>query len=145
MENKWKLSSELMMGLIPVLLDRISVYADITAMVDAHEFDYFFDSPKYNPRDLIWRDEKEAENTKIFLNESIVILDKASNIAFSEGDGIKRLLWGYDTEHGRGAVLWPIRFALSGKMKSPDPFSLMSILGKTETLKRLKHAVITLE
>lgn len=144
-ENKWELSPELMAGLAPVLLDRMSVYADITAMADAHEFDYFFDSPAYDSKDLIWRDENGAENTKKFLSESIAILDDTPDKMFSDKDKIKQLLWGYATERGRGAVLWPIRFALSGKMKSPDPFTLISILGKTETLKRLKHAVRVLK
>jgi len=37
----------------------------------------------------------------------------------------------------RGAILWPMRYALSGLDKSPDPFTIASILGKEETLKRL--------
>jgi glutamyl/glutaminyl-tRNA synthetase len=43
-------------------------------------------------------------------------------------------------EIGKGNVLWPMRYALSGKDKSPDPFILADILGKEETIKRLKFA-----
>lgn len=42
---------------------------------------------------------------------------------------------------GRGAVLWPLRYALSGQDKSPDPFTLISILGKKESISRISAAV----
>lgn len=41
----------------------------------------------------------------------------------------------------RGELLHPIRYALSGKEKSPDPFIIAEILGKNETLKRLEYAI----
>jgi hypothetical protein len=42
---------------------------------------------------------------------------------------------------GRGAVLWPLRYALSGAEKSPDPFTLVSILGTAESLNRIQNAL----
>ncbi len=45
---------------------------------------------------------------------------------------------------GRGAVLWPLRYALSGQEKSPDPFTLISILGKDEALSRINTAIAIL-
>lgn len=42
---------------------------------------------------------------------------------------------------GRGAVLWPLRYALSGQDKSPDPFTLISILGKNESVSRITAAI----
>ncbi len=143
-KNKWKISDELLLKLVPVVLDRISVYADITIMADAGEFDYFFETPTFDPKDLIWRDEKDAENTKNYLTEVVRVLEEAPDEAFGESEKIKQLLWAYASEQGRGAVLWPIRFALSGKMKSPDPFTLTSILGKKEAITRLKHAISAL-
>jgi glutamyl/glutaminyl-tRNA synthetase len=41
----------------------------------------------------------------------------------------------------RGQLLWPMRVALSGKEKSPGPFEIAEILGKTETLKRIQKAI----
>ncbi len=63
---------------------------------------------------------------------------------FNEAD-IKAAVWDYATSEGRGEVLWPTRVALSGKEKSPDPFTISAILGKTETLERLKTAISKLE
>lgn len=46
---------------------------------------------------------------------------------------------------GRGAVLWPLRYALSGQERSPDPFTLISILGSAESVSRIQKAVAILE
>jgi glutamyl-tRNA synthetase len=139
-EKKWKLSDELVASLVPVILDRISVYGDITAMVDAGDFDYFFETPEYDFKDLIWRDDTGTEKTKSHLEKAFSWLEKLSDDDYADPEKIKAVFWNYATEEGRGSVLWPIRFALSGKMKSPDPFTLISILGKKESIKRLKHA-----
>ncbi|HUY05405.1 MAG TPA: glutamate--tRNA ligase family protein [Candidatus Paceibacterota bacterium] len=45
---------------------------------------------------------------------------------------------------GRGAVLWPLRYALSGAERSPDPFTLISILGAEEALSRVRKAIAIL-
>lgn len=46
---------------------------------------------------------------------------------------------------GRGAVLWPLRYALSGQERSPDPFTLISILGKEASISRVQKAIAILE
>ena len=45
---------------------------------------------------------------------------------------------------GRGAVLWPLRYALSGAERSPDPFTLISILGPEESISRIQRAIAIL-
>ena len=57
----------------------------------------------------------------------------------------KKGIFPYATEKGRGAVLWPLRVALSGKEKSPDPFTLLSVLGKKEAIARIIRATSFLE
>ncbi len=42
---------------------------------------------------------------------------------------------------GRGGVLWPVRYALSGLERSPDPFTLIHILGPLESNARLQSAL----
>ena len=41
----------------------------------------------------------------------------------------------------RGEILHPVRYALSGKDKSPDPFIIAFIIGKDETISRLHKAI----
>jgi glutamyl/glutaminyl-tRNA synthetase len=56
-------------------------------------------------------------------------------------DGVKNAVWKYAEEKGRGNVLWPLRVALTGEEKSPDPFMSAYILGKIEALKRIDFAL----
>ncbi len=41
----------------------------------------------------------------------------------------------------RGLVYWPLRVALTGKEKSPDPVEISDVLGKKESLKRIEAAI----
>jgi len=59
----------------------------------------------------------------------------------SSSDEIKKIIWDFAEKEGRGSVLWPIRYALSGRSKSPDPFQLAEVLGKKETISRLHNAI----
>lgn len=45
---------------------------------------------------------------------------------------------------GRGAILWALRYALSGQDKSPDPFTLISVLGRAESISRINNAIAIL-
>lgn len=45
---------------------------------------------------------------------------------------------------GRGALLWPLRYALSGQERSPDPFTLIAILGPKEAVARVQKAIAIL-
>lgn len=47
-------------------------------------------------------------------------------------------------EGGRGAALWPLRYALSGAERSPDPFTLIHILGVEESQARIREALTLL-
>ena len=44
-------------------------------------------------------------------------------------------------KEGKGEVLWPLRYALSGREKSPDPFTLLDILGLEESKSRIESAI----
>jgi len=44
--------------------------------------------------------------------------------------------------YGNGDTLWPMRVALSGEEKSPSPFEIAEVLGKSETLERIKITII---
>lgn len=116
--------------LIPVLLERIHTFGDIKKMAEAGELQYFFTAPDY-PKELL--------KTQTYLAETISLVEKISEDDFT-AEKIKAAIWDYATEKGRGEVLWPMRIALTGQKQSPDPFTVASVLGKTETLKRLAHA-----
>ena len=72
--------------------------------------------------------------------ELIKLIGAISESEFSK-EKIKANIMPYADEKGRGEVLWPMRVALTGKEKSPDPFTVAEILGKAETINRLNIAL----
>jgi nondiscriminating glutamyl-tRNA synthetase len=101
--------------------------------------EFFFKLPDYQPDLLIWKD-NSASKTKLILEKISGALD---NVASQDFNKIKLpfILEDLTNKEGKGNVLWPLRAALSGARTSPDPFSIMEILGKEKTLKRIKIAV----
>ncbi len=126
--------------ILPVVIERINVFSDIEKMVEEGELQYFFSQPEYDTKKLFWKDEKDTEKTKERIKNVINLFKKIQFEDFNS-EKIKKSVWDYATEEGRGSVLWPIRYALSGRDKSPDPFTLVEIFGKEETIKRLEFAV----
>ena len=45
---------------------------------------------------------------------------------------------------GFGKVMQPLRLALVGAMQGPDVFDIMFMIGKTETVTRIKNVISTL-
>ncbi len=136
-------SEEKLKRALPILTDRIEKFGDLREGGERGELSYLFSHPQLE-RELI--PGKEGGGTSGDVAKTNLILDniinKLSNIpenAFTT-DAVKAALWDYATTEGRGSVLWPLRYALSGLLKSPDPFTLASYFGKNETLERLTAA-----
>ena len=125
----------------PIIFDHISKWSDIDEMVGAGELSYFFESPKYESSLLSSGSKYNTEKIKSHLNWIVQTLKISSAEQFSSPEKIKDLIFDYATENGRGEVLWPLRVPLSGKEKSPDPFTLIYVLGKDETTSRLMKTI----
>lgn len=126
-------------GIVNLLLERINVYSEIPELFEAGEFDYMLSEPEYGAEELIWKNSDAAE-TRTHLEHIAASLEGTDNGSFNK-DVIKNTLWDYASEEGRGAVLWPMRFALTGKDKSPDPFTVAELLGKEESTRRIRSAI----
>ena len=105
------------------------------------ELAYFANPPEYAAEKLIWKSASSADEAKKHLEWIMETLKNSPPENFSDMEKVKSLIFDYATENGRGQVLWPLRYALSGKDKSPDPFTLIYILGKEESLARIANAV----
>lgn len=114
--------------LISVVLERIEIISDIDEMLGAGELDYFFRNPDLDKGKISWKTDG-AEVT-------VEHMGRAKEIISSGEDLMK-----YAEEVGKGSVLWPVRYALSGREKSPDPFTLITALGKEESVKRIEKAI----
>lgn len=82
-----------------------------------------------------------GRQASLHLEKIIGLLSLVKDFSSEE---VKKAVWPYAEKEGKGNVLWPMRFALTGRDKSPDPFISAAILGKEESLKRLGVARILL-
>jgi glutamyl-tRNA synthetase len=117
--------------------ERISKLSDIKEGIG-----YFFEEPSYNSSLLIWKDSNK-EKTTTYLEQLVKILCDIPDDKFNK-DYIKKAVWNYVEKNGRGNVLWPLRVALTGLERSPEPFIVADIIGKQKTINRLKSAIINI-
>ena len=127
-------------GVLPIIIERISYFKEVRTMAEAGELSYFFDSPVYTKEKLFWKTETDSAQLMKRLTHTKELLDALSPNDFT-AEGVKTALWSYAESEGRGQILWPLRFALSGRDKSPDPFQLAAILGKDEVIARIEQAI----
>lgn len=110
-----------------LILDKACTWDEIRKLDEAGELDYFFERPTVS---------KELLRTTEHLPKVVELLEKIDEADWTT-ENIKAAIWDFASQVGRGDVLWPMRVALSGREKSPDPFTLAATLGKEETIKRL--------
>jgi len=103
---------------------------------------FFFKRPMVDEalRQLIIPKKGTKEETDQILKESIVLLEQTKSW---ESADLEQLLRGFIEEKGYKpiAVLWPIRAALTGTPASPGTFEMLAILGKEESMIRLKPLI----
>jgi glutamyl-tRNA synthetase len=137
---KYTYTDEQLNKIIHIITERINTFGELEKYVTEGEFDYFFLSPTPVKEMLIWKKDTDFEIPKKNLKIVAEIIEKISEADFTE-EKLKEILMPKADELGKGSMLWPLRVSLSGKEKSPDPFSLLSILGKEESLKRIQTAI----
>ncbi|MDD3662404.1 MAG: glutamate--tRNA ligase [Candidatus Pacebacteria bacterium] len=138
-------NEEIISKITPLVMERISKGKEIMEMVSLGDLDYFFKKPILDKNLIFFKTSKLKEEEKdkkisIYLGELISLLESIDSFDFNK-DKIREVVWPYAEEVGRGDLLWPFRYGLSGKEKSPDPFVLSEILGKEETILRIKSTI----
>jgi len=123
--------------LVPTIRERIHHCQEAYDEITAGEYDYVFGTINYDTNLLAWKKDASVEAVLPRLEQLKVLLESAD---FSSSESLKNALWPYAEAVGRGEVLWPLRVALSGKERSPDPFTLAYILGQSTTNQRIKAA-----
>ncbi len=126
--------------LSPLIRERISVWDDLDTLVGEGEFDYFFADPEPEAATIPQKNTNSADASK-HLREVSRLLEDVPHEDFADSEKIKAAIWSYAEQEGRGNVLWPLRYCLSGRAKSPDPFQISSIIGKETPLRRITHAI----
>lgn len=122
---------------------RIEVFPDIAGHVD-----FFEELPEYDVAMYTHKKMKTDSATSLEVLEDVLPLLEAQEDY--SNDGLYQRLLKYAEEKGAatgqtvktGFVMWPLRTALSGKQMTPaGATEIMEVLGKEETLRRIRKGI----
>lgn len=140
--NKINLKKEknLTVKIIDILKERMQTICDFWEYSS-----FFYQLPNYQKKLLVFK--KSNFNVTV----------KALKLIYKELDNISNIKWDIkslnnillkiiaDNNFSNGDVFWPVRVALSGMQKSPSPTEILWVLGKKESLRRIKKAINNLK
>ena len=116
---------------------RIETLCDI-----AEKIDFFEELPEYDVEMYTHKKMKtNSENSLEVLKELLPRFEALEDYSIAS---IEALLMEYVAEKGikNGVALWPVRTAVSGKQMTPGgAYEIMSILGKEESLRRIRIGI----
>ncbi len=120
---------------------RIEIWPDIAPMVD-----FFNEVPEYDTAIYCHKKMKtDVESSLKVLKEVLPVLEAHDDYT---NDALYACLSDFvkSHEYKNGYVLWPVRIALSGKEMTPcGATELMEVIGKEESIKRIKEGIALLE
>ncbi len=119
------------------ILERAHTKTEITENILAGEYDWVWNMPEYDTALLKWKSDTDVAQALPRLQHVILLLTDAD---FSSPEAIKAAIWDYAEATGKGEVLWPLRVALSGRERSPDPFTCAFALGADSVHERIQRA-----
>lgn len=134
--------------IIPLLKDRAKTFKEARDMLIG-ELSCLFNEPRLDRNLLVAKELVDRHGTTVSALKSLLEpINGFKNDVTAET--VKEVIMPLaDAEEakgkgGRGSVLWPLRYALSGQERSPDPFTLISVLGKEKTISRIEKAIAIL-
>jgi glutamyl/glutaminyl-tRNA synthetase len=89
---------------------------------------YLTAEPELDREKISWKKVSREETARLLVGAKKIIEEDGNLMAYAEREG-------------KGNVLWPVRYALTGADASPDPFTILEILGKEKSLKRIERAI----
>ena len=120
---------------------RIEIFPDIEGHID-----FFETLPEYDPQMYVHKKMKTNLETSLkVLKDVLPILEAQEDYS---NDALYAALSEYVSKEGvkTGFVMWPIRTAVSGKQMTPaGATEIMEVLGKEESISRIKKGIELLE
>lgn len=116
---------------------RIETFLDIKEMID-----FFEELPEYDIAMYTHKKMKTNEEISLeVLKEQLPLLEALEDYSIT---AIEEVVMNYIGEKGikNGTGLWPLRTAVSGKQSTPGgAYEIMNIIGKEESIRRIKIAI----
>ena len=136
-----KLTKESVDKILELMKTRIEIFPDIPEKID-----FFNQLPEYDVQMYTHKKMKtNSENSLETLKETLPVLEAQEDYSL---DALHDVIMKYIEQKGvkNGIVLWPLRTAVSGKQNTPGgAFEIMEILGKEESIRRIKVGIAMLE
>ena len=135
-ETKESFSKEYISKVVSLIKERAVFVNDFW---DLSSF-FFVDPTEYDPKAV---KKQWKENTSDLMQELAEVVEKIEDFSIENAQTeIKG--WITSKEIGFGKVMQPLRLSLVGKLAGPDLFDIMTMIGKENTVKRLKNAISAL-
>ena len=128
-------------AILDMVKTRIEVLPDICDMID-----FFEEMPEYDIAMYTHKKMKtNSENSLEILKEELPIIEATDDFSVENlHDIIMQYIQGKEIKNGQG--LWPLRTAVSGKQMTPaGAFEIMNVIGKEESIRRIKIGIEMLE
>ena len=105
----------------------------------AEQGSFFFKLPEYEAELLVWKNMERVTVSPMLqaIETEFSTLSGDDFVKERLSSALEKLSLG----RKKGEVFWPLRVALSGLAASPDPVEIMTVIGKEETIKRIKIAI----
>lgn len=120
---------------------RIEVFPDIKDLID-----FFETLPEYDPEMYVHKKMKTTKESALeVLKELVPIFEELEDYS---NDSLYQTLVSYVEQKGckNGYAMWPVRTAVSGKQMTPaGATEIMEVLGKEESLARIRKGIALLE
>lgn len=134
---------------VSLLKERAQTFGEAREML-AGELSFIFTEPKPDRGKLLAKELPEHPGMTTTALKSLFETIKALPKGVSSEAVKEAIMPLADAEEakgkgGRGAVLWPLRYALSGQDRSPDPFTIISIIGPKDAVSRIEAALAILK
>lgn len=124
--------------LLGLVRERVHTLGEIRDNITDGEFTFAFVSPDYEAPLLRWKKDASEKDALPRLEKVAELIGMTSE--FPTIDEVKATLFDYAELVGKGEVFWPLRMSLTGRERSADPFTVISVIGREEALRRIASA-----
>lgn len=135
--NDRKKDKKFIINAVALAQDRLKMLSEVGELIDF----LFVEELSYPAKMLVWK-KSTPEETKKNLKEIYKQLEIIPKDNWTD-DSIEEGIVNYvkSKEAKVGDYLWPMRVALTGRERSPGPFEVAEVLGKEESLARIKQGI----
>ena len=135
-EKNITVSTEKLTKIIGLIKERANFIADFW-----EQSYFFFVTPTSYEEKAVQK--RWKENTPVQMTELMQVLEGIDDFSSSNQEVVV-IKWIEEKGYGMGAVMNAFRLALVGAAKGPHLFDITEIIGKEETIARLRRAVVML-